>query len=94
MLAEARPAASGSAVAGENTAPSSCGRKARPRLSTMPTSSAPASAPRTEPTPPITMTTKVVIRMRSPMPISTASSGAAITPARPHSSAPRPNTRV
>ncbi|MCY1541796.1 hypothetical protein D9M68_774990 [compost metagenome] len=34
------------------------------------------------------MTTKVVIRMRSPMPISTASSGAAMTPANPQSRAP------
>ncbi|KAG0734984.1 hypothetical protein G6F24_018828 [Rhizopus arrhizus] len=41
------------------------------------TSKAPARAPRTEPTPPLTMTTKGVIRMRSPMPISPASSGAA-----------------
>src|SRR6218665_3744691 len=91
MEADARPAASGVATSGVSRLSSNCGRKARPRLSTMPTSSAPASAPRTDPTPPMTMTTKVVISTRSPMPKSTASNGAAITPARPHSTAPTPN---
>ena len=60
----------------------------------MPMSSDPTSAPRTDPTPPTTITTKVVMRMRSPMPIWMARSGAAMTPAKPHSSAPREKIRV
>ena len=51
-------------------------------------------APRMEPMPPMTMTTKVRMRMDSPMPDSTARMGPALTPARPASSAPSPKTRV
>src|SRR5207302_1197846 len=51
------------------------GRNARPLVSTMPTSSAPTNAPRTEPMPPITITTKARIRMFSRMPTCTAKIG-------------------
>lgn len=94
MLAETRLELSGSLSCGGSIMEVSAGMKARPRASVMPMRSDPTSAPRTEPTPPTTITTKVVMRMRSPMPISTASSGAAMTPAKPHSVAPSTKTRV
>src|SRR4030095_6043483 len=43
-------------------------RKARPSVSTMPTTTAPTSAPRIEPVPPITMTTNTWMRISSPRP--------------------------
>ena len=44
------------------------GKKARPAVSTKPTSSAPTKAPRIEPMPPITIHTSTRIRICSPMP--------------------------
>ena len=60
----------------------------------MPTKSAPTNAPRTEPMPPITITTKVKISILSPIPASTARIGPAITPAKPASRVPSPKTKV
>ena len=70
------------------------GRKARPSVSIKPTKIAARKAPRIEPMPPITMMTKARIRMFSPIPIWTVKMGACISPARPASAAPSPNTRV
>ena len=68
--------------------------KARPKVSTKPTSTEPISAPRIEPMPPMTMTTKARMRMLSPMPTCTAKIGPSMAPATAHSAAPKPNTSV
>ena len=57
-----------------------------------PTSRAATKAPRIEPMPPMTITTKARIRIWSPMPGSTDRIGATMTPAKPASMAPKPNT--
>ena len=90
--ASAGPAAL--AHCGGSASRSSCCSSVRPRVSTVPTSKAPMSAPRIEPMPPITTTTKARIRMFSPIPTCTASSGASRLPATAHKPAPRPNTSV
>jgi hypothetical protein len=61
-------------------------------VSTAPTSSAPTNAPRIEPIPPITITTKARIRMFSPMPTCTARIGPSMAPASAHRAAPSANT--
>ncbi|MDT4886815.1 hypothetical protein FQZ97_1232100 [compost metagenome] len=71
-----------------STAPSRPGNQARPSESTMPTSSAAMNAPRTEPTPPTTTTTKARISTSSPMPTCTDISGASAAPASPDKAAP------
>src|SRR5206468_11439759 len=71
-----------------------CCKSVRPSVSTTPTSSAPSRAPRMEPTPPITTTTKAGMRMFSPMPTCTASKGPSKQPATAQRAAPRPNTAV
>lgn len=68
------------------------GPKVRPSWSARPTRRPATKAPRTEPTPPMTMTTKVRISTESPMPGSTDRIGATIAPAKPASMAPSPNT--
>ena len=50
--------------------------------------------PRTEPMPPMTITTKARIRMFSPMPTCTANNGPSMAPATAHKAAPMPNTPV
>ena len=64
----------------------------RPSVSMTPTSTAATKAPRIEPMPPMTITTKARIRIWSPMPGSTDRIGATIAPAKPASMAPKPNT--
>ena len=66
----------------------------RPAVSTNPTNNAPKKAPRIEPIPPITITTKAKIKILSPIPTCTARSGPSIPPATAHSAAPTPNTAV
>ena len=80
------------AVGGIEQQPQQVGAKERPSVSTRPTSSAATKAPRIEPMPPITMTTKARISTLSPMPGSTERIGATIAPAKPASMAPKPNT--
>src|SRR5260370_1167179 len=80
------------ATAGENTWRSSMGKKARPAVSTMPTSRAPTRAPRMEPMPPMTMHTSTRIRMSSPMPTCTEVMGPSSAPATAASMAPSVNT--
>ena len=63
-------------------------------MSTRPTRSAARKAPRIEPMPPMTMTTKARISTLSPMPGSTDRIGATIAPAKPASIAPKPKTSV
>src|SRR5262249_7647864 len=82
------------ATRGWKKRPKTSGRKARPIVSTSPTSTAPTSAPRIEPMPPMTMTTKARIRMFSPIPTCTASSGPSSAPATAHSPAPTPKSSV
>jgi hypothetical protein len=53
---------------------------------------APRKAPLTEPTPPITTTTKQMIRTESPMPGATEEMGLANAPARPARAAPTAKT--
>src|SRR5262249_34652225 len=65
----AGPALSG--AEGPSTVLSIGCRNARPSVSTIPTMTAPTSAPRIDPMPPITMTTKTWIRISSPIPGST-----------------------
>ena len=64
----------------------------RPSVSTSPMISAARNAPRIEPMPPITITTKARIRIVSPMPGSTERIGAIMMPAKPASMVPKPNT--
>ena len=64
----------------------------RPSVSTRPMSRAARKAPRIEPMPPMTMTTKARMRMVSPIPGSTDRMGAIMMPAKPASIAPKPNT--
>ena len=64
----------------------------RPSVSTRPMSSAATNAPRIEPMPPMTMTTKARISTVSPIPGSTDRIGAIMMPAKPASIAPKPNT--
>ena len=59
-----------------------------------PTRREPTRAPRIEPIPPMTMTTKVRIRICSPMPTWTETSGPAIAPAKPARTAPAANSSV
>ncbi|MNV60127.1 hypothetical protein D3C71_1525810 [compost metagenome] len=80
------------ATAGEKTWRSSMGRKARPAVSTMPTSKAPTKAPRIEPMPPMTMHTSTRIRISSPMPTCTEVIGPSSAPATAASMAPSTNT--
>ena len=80
------------ATAGENTWRSSMGRKARPAVSTMPTSKAPTKAPRIEPMPPMTIQTSTRIRISSPMPTCTEVIGPSSAPATAASMAPSANT--
>ena len=61
-------------------------------MSTKPTSSEAISAPVIEPMPPITTTTKQMMRMLPPMPGYTDDSGAAIMPARAASATPPAKT--
>ena len=68
---DASPALSASASAPCMTRCSSPGTTLRIAVSMTPTSSAPTNAPRTEPTPPMTITTKVEIRICSPIPTCT-----------------------
>src|SRR5256885_3780630 len=82
------------ATAGENTWRSSMGKKARPAVSTMPTSRAPTRAPRMEPMPPMTMHTSTRIRMSSPMPTCTEVMGPSSAPATAASMADRKSTRL
>ena len=70
------------------------GISTRLNVSKMPTISAPTSAPRTEPRPPITTTTSVGIRIGSPAPGSTDSSGPIMMPASAASMALSANTSV
>jgi hypothetical protein len=79
---------------GGSTARRDMGSSVRPIVSTIPTSSAPASAPRIDPMPPITITTKARMRMFSPIPTCTASSGPSIDPASADRAAPTANTPV
>ena len=64
----------------------------RPSVSTSPISRAAIKAPRIEPMPPMTMTTKARIRTVSPIPGSTERIGATMMPAKPASIAPKPKT--
>jgi len=82
------------AAAGLNTIRSKSGKNARPSVSIKPTKIAATIAPRIEPMPPMTVMTKARIRMFSPIPICTVRIGACISPARPASAAPSPNTSV
>ena len=82
------------AVAGSLTALSSRVSSTRPTVSIMPTSSEPTSAPRIEPMPPITITSKAGMRMLSPMPTLTASSGPSNAPASAQARAERAKTKV
>ena len=72
MSIEARAGPAASAAGGEMKWPSRGLRNARPMVSTMPTTSAPTSAPRIEPMPPMTITTSTWMRISSPMPGCTA----------------------
>ena len=72
----------------------SAGSVDRPTTSNTPTKMDATKAPRIDPMPPITMTTKARISMSSPMPDSTEISGAAISPAKPAKKAPMPNMIV
>src|SRR5438270_85441 len=78
--ATAGPAALASC--GGRKTPKKSGRKARPLVSTTPTRSEPTNAPRIEPMPPMTITTKARMRMFSPMPTCTARIGPSIEPAK------------
>ena len=62
-------------------------------VSTSPTRSAPTNAPRIEPMPSITITTKARMRMFSPMPTCTARSGPSIAPASAERRAEREDHR-
>ena len=66
----------------------------RPSVSTRPISNAAMNAPRIEPMPPITITTKARMRMFVPMPGSTEMIGAIMMPAKPASMVPKPNTNM
>ena len=79
---------------GGSTSRKRAGRKARPKVSTSPTRIEPIRAPRTEPMPPMTITTKARMRMLSPMPTCTAKIGPSMAPATAHRAAPTPNTSV
>ena len=92
MLATAGPTSA--ARLGDSTSRSSGGSKARPAVSTRPTSRLATSAPRIEPMPPITMTTRAGIKMLSPMPTCTAVMGATSAPAKAARAAPMANTRA
>ena len=83
-----------SAMSLDTKIPKMSGRKERPTVSIKPTIKAATNAPRIEPTPPITITTKVIIHIPSPIPISTVIIGPAIKPAKPASTAPSPKTTV
>ena len=83
-----------SATSLEKKSPNISGRKERPTVSIKPTNKAATKAPLMDPTPPITITTKVMIKIPSPIPISTVMIGPAIKPAKPASAAPRPKTIV
>ena len=72
----------------------SAGSVDRPTISNTPTKMDATKAPRIDPMPPITMTTKARISMSSPMPDSTDMRGAAIKPANPAKNAPMPNMIV
>ena len=63
-----------------------------PKVSTKPISSAASSAPRIEPMPPITTTTKQMISTWLPMPGYTDDTGAATMPASTASATPAANT--
>ncbi len=63
-----------------------------PKLRTRPISSAPTSAPATEPMPPITVTMNDSIRIENPMPATIERTGTASAPASPASSPPSANT--
>ncbi len=64
------------------------GNRTLPKVSAIPTRSAPRKAPLIDPIPPMTTTTKERMRMLSPMPGYTVVSGAASIPARPASAVP------
>ncbi len=63
-------------------------------MSTRPIRSAETNAPRIEPMPPMTITTKARMRIWSPMPGSTERIGATMMPAKPASIAPKPKTSM
>jgi hypothetical protein len=63
-----------------------------PKVSTKPISSAATSAPRIEPMPPMTTTTKQMISTDCPMPGYTLLTGAATMPAKAASATPAANT--
>ena len=82
------------AAAGSMKAPRRIGRRKRPRVSVTPTRMAPTSAPLIEPMPPMTTTTKAMMRTGSPMPTWTDWIGPISAPARPARAAPRAKTMV
>jgi hypothetical protein len=57
-----------SAISTYTSTPAACGSSTLPKVSTKPISSAASSAPRIEPMPPITTTTKQMISTVLPMP--------------------------
>ena len=63
-------------------------------MSSTPTRSAPINAPRIEPMPPMMTTTRVVIRIGSPIPDCTETSGTIIIPASPAKTPPSAKIRV
>ncbi|MCY1364079.1 hypothetical protein D9M69_508690 [compost metagenome] len=72
--------------------PAICGSSTLPKVSTRPTMSAATSAPRTEPMPPMTTTTKHMISTELPMPGYTLEMGEAIMPAMAARATPSANT--
>lgn len=72
----------------------SAGSVDRPTTSNTPTKMDATKAPRIDPIPPMTITTKAKINMSSPMPDSTEMRGAAIRPASPAKNAPMPKIIV
>jgi hypothetical protein len=68
------------------------GKPSEPNERIRPISSAPISAPRIEPMPPITVTMKDSISTENPMPGVSERTGAASAPARPASMPPSANT--
>ncbi len=79
---------------GSITVPKAAGSRNLPSVSVMPTRSAPTSAPRIEPMPPITITTKARISTGSPIPTCTDWSVPTSAPASPASAAPSAKTSV
>src|SRR5262249_12643903 len=77
-----------SAITTYTSTPAACGKNPSPKVSTAPTSSAAANAPRTDPMPPITTTTKQMISTWLPMPGYTEDTGAASMPASTASATP------